>query len=191
MCKIYMISGYRNSGKDTLGNLIIELLGPFKRFAFADELKNLASKKSGFARKLADIREEKDKPRPEYAGKSIRDLGREVWLEIKKTNPTLFSEDISNKMKDELKKNPKMNFVITDFRYEFDYNKLVENFYRENIVTVRINRRGIEIPDEESEPEEHALKNFTFDITIDNNGTLEELWENFLYKIKTLSNSNI
>lgn len=177
---IIMISGFRGAGKDTLGSQIINKLENFTRYAFADELKDIASYRYGFDRELADIREEKDKPRPEYNSSSIRDLGRNVWLEIKETNPTKFSENIASKMKEDLKKNNKMNFVITDFRYQCDYNTLVKYFGKQDIITIRINRDGIEIPNEEKEPEEYALKNFNFNIYIQNRGTFEELWDNFI-----------
>ena len=35
------------------------------------------------------------------------------------------------------------------------------------------------IPDEKKEPEEHALKDFEFDINVKNDGTFEDLWQGF------------
>jgi hypothetical protein len=179
-----MISGFRGSGKDTLGSQIIMNWLNFKRYAFADKLKDIIAEKYGFDRDLADIRNEKDKPRDEYYGKSIRDLGREEWLKIKEGNPTMFSETVARNIKSDIEMDPDTNFVITDFRYEFDYDNLVKHFGEDGIRTVRISRNGIDLPDEQREPEEYALKGFPFDIHIANNGTYEQLWDTFCDKFK-------
>jgi dephospho-CoA kinase len=180
---IIMISGFRGSGKDTLGSLIIKHR-KFKRYGFADQLKDIASKKYNFDRKYADLREEKDKLRPEYNNQSIRDLVRKESQEIEKTNSKMLSEEVLNKMKEDIKNDPEINFVITDFRYKHDYEPLEEYFGKKSILTIKINRIGIEIPNEEKEPEEYALKHFEFDIYIQNDSSIEELWINFDKKIK-------
>jgi hypothetical protein len=186
MPQIIFNCGFINSGKDTLGQQIIKNWINYKRYSFADTLKDIAAERYGFDRILADIRNEKDKPRPEYDGQSIRDLGRKIWFEIKERNPTMLSEIVALKMKEDLKNDSAMNFVITDFRYEFDYDTIIKYFGKENTLTVRINRNGIQIPNEDKEPEEFALKNFKFDIYIDNNGTFEQLWENFVKSVNEL-----
>jgi hypothetical protein len=185
MPKFILNSGFKGSGKDTLGEQIKKKLVNFKRYAFADTLKDIAAERYGFDRKLADIHEEKDKPRPEYGGRSIRELGREVWLEIKEKNPTMLSEIVYLKIKEDLKNDNTMNFVITDFRYDFDYNTIVKYFGKESVLTVRINK-NVEPPNEEKEPEEYALKNFKFDVYVDNNGTFEQLWINFISSVDKL-----
>ena len=177
-----MISGFRGSGKDTLGNLIIKnkfnnLV--FERYASADQVKDIASKKYKFKREFADIPSEKDMARSEYNGQSIRDLVREECVLIKGAYSDKLAEIIVDKMLHRLEDNPNLNFVVTDFRFECAYNTFVKNFGKENITTVRVSRQGIEIPNETKEPEEYGLKDFIFDVYVDNNGTVEQLWNNF------------
>lgn len=179
MPKIILLSGFRGSGKDTLGQLIIDNMPHFERQAFADKLKDIIAEKYGFDRNLADIRAEKEMPRSEYGGLSIRELGRKEWLTIKETHPTLFSEGVGATMQRRWDKDPDTRFVVTDFRYRCDFETLVKLFGRDVILTVRIHRPGIQVPDRETEPEEYALEDFDFDLTLENDGTFEDLWRRF------------
>ena len=177
MVKILMLNGFHGSGKDTLGRLIREHKPNYMRFALADAVKDIAAERYQFDRKLADLPEEKDKPRKEHNNLSIRDMGRAIWMEIYAIDKTRITRKIAEMMASELAKNPNVKFVITDFRYDHDYYKFVEIFGRENIMTVKINRECIEKPNKFKEPEEYALENFKFDLEIDNNGSTEQLYQ--------------
>jgi hypothetical protein len=172
---LILISGFRGSGKDTLGGLIMKDLKHYKRFAFADELKIMVAEKYGFDVNLAHLRDEKDKPREEFNGLSIRDICRKEALVIETANPLAYSEIIINKIFDDTDK----NYVITDFRFECHYHHFVKFFGKDKIITVRVNRNSCQIPDLVKEPEEHYLDNFPFDIYVENNGTIREMYENF------------
>ena len=176
MVKIIMLNGFHGSGKDTAGQLIMEHHKNYKRYAFADIVKDIAAKRYGFSRELADMPSEKDKTREEHNGLSIRDMGRAIWMEIYATNKTMVTEIVAENMLKELEENPAVNFVITDFRYDHDYHKLVEIFGREAITTIKIIRDCVKLPDKIKEPEEYALENFVFDNIISNNGTYDELY---------------
>jgi len=176
MVKIIFLNGFHGSGKDTLGRLIINNNPNYVRVAFADTAKDMTAKKHGFQRQLADIPEEKDKARAEYGGQSIRDLCRAIWMEIYATNKTMITEIVIKEMIEKLTENPEINFVITDFRYDHDYYKIIETFGKECVLTVKITRDCVAKPNKDKEPEEYALEQFTFDKQIENNGTYDELY---------------
>lgn len=170
MVKIFMLYGFHGSGKDTLCRLIIEKYPNFKRYAFADTAKDIASKRYNFDRKLADIPEEKDKSRPEYNGQSIRDLVRKIFREIDTTDINMITNEIAKSIASDINTNHDTKFIITDYREKANYLKLVEIFGKNEITTIHITRDNLIIPDSIKEPEEHKLLkcNFSFDITINN-----------------------
>ena len=172
-----MLNGFHGSGKDTLGRLIIEKNPNYMRFALADTVKDIAAERYGFERKLADIPGEKDKPRKEHNNMSIRDMGRAIWMEIYSVDKTTVTRKIAEMMQIEIKKNPNVKFVITDFRYDHDFIKLCEIFGREHILTVKITRDCVQKPDRVKEPEEYALEHFKFDLNINNNESFDKLYE--------------
>jgi hypothetical protein len=51
--QVVLLAGWSNAGKDTLGNYLVANHG-FKRYAFADAVKDAAAKRYGFDRALAD-----------------------------------------------------------------------------------------------------------------------------------------
>jgi hypothetical protein len=65
-----------------------------------------------------------------------------------------------------------MNFVISDLRYRSEVEQLRQAFGK-NLITVRINRFDSV---NSTDPSERDLDNYKFDVTIDNVGTLEELY---------------
>ncbi len=170
---ILMLNGFHGSGKDTLYKLINNYDANYQRCSLADKAKDLASVKYKFDRKLADIHEEKDIPRQEYDGDSLRDIVRKEWMEIYKTDKTKITKIIVEEIKNKLKINPNFRFVVTDFRYDFDYNMLCDVFGKKSILTVKITREQAGKPDRIKEPEEYALEHFTFDLAINNDQTLD------------------
>jgi hypothetical protein len=74
---IVLLSGWSGSGKDTIGRLLTTHKG-FKRYAFADPVKDQAAKRYGFERGLADTPEGKETAVPAQnflmpAGRTVRD----------------------------------------------------------------------------------------------------------------------
>lgn len=65
--------------------------------------------------------------------------------------------------------------VITDWRFKHEYHKMNESFGDENIVTIRVERKGLNIIDDITE---HDLDDFLdFDFIIPNDGSLQDLEE--------------
>ena len=71
-------------------------------------------------------------------------------------------------------------FVISDLRYRSELQQLRDAFGKD-LVTVRVNRFDTV---ESNDPSERDLDNATFDVVLDNKGTIEE----FLNKVKELTN---
>jgi len=70
--------------------------------------------------------------------------------------------------------------VVSDWRFESEYNSVVRQVGKENVMTIRINRIDNINTDQESE---RNLDNFEFDYVVDNRGTLPEFY-NRLAQIK-------
>lgn len=63
--------------------------------------------------------------------------------------------------------------VVSDWRFKNEFYRMVEIFGRENVITVRVIRDGIQMI---YDPSEMDLDDFhEFDCFVYNNGTLEEL----------------
>lgn len=63
--------------------------------------------------------------------------------------------------------------VVSDWRFKNEFYRMVEIFGRENVITVRVIRDGIQMI---YDPSEMDLDDFQeFDCFVYNNGTLEEL----------------
>ena len=179
MVHILLLAGFHGSGKDTLGREIVKRHPSYRCIALSAYAKDIAAKRHGFNRAWADLYEEKDQPREEYGGKSIRDLVRSTWEALDREDPLM----TANMLVAEINRGrPSDGYIITDFRYQRDYWKLLSAFGRPTIKTVRIQRDCVLPPDRHQMPEEYALEAFPFDVIIDNpeSGTPEELYNSFI-----------
>src|SRR5215217_238417 len=168
---IILISGYLKSGKDTVGKYLSDVHG-YVRFAFADELKSEASALFHLDRASLDTQEGKD--RVIVIGsksKTVRSILIEHGRMRRRQNVDYWVEKVLEKMRGCNK------VVITDWRFPNEYSVLREYAY---IQTWRINR-WIQPPilDET----ETSLDNFSFDVNISNNGSLNDLTEKIAKKV--------
>lgn len=216
---IYLLSGWKRSGKDTAANYLIEK--GMERRAFADSLKDDVAKFLGIRRSDMDDNDFKEKAildRPVKAYDSFSKMTTEFlakefrtednrkpidvnWCDNKlfaTYNDGLVTENFplywtpraacifigsvgrayhSNHWVDRALKNVENynDYVVSDFRYVSEYNRVVELFGKENVCTVRINRFDTIDSTDDSE---RNLDNFTFDYIIDNKGTMEEYLNN-------------
>lgn len=162
MKTIILISGRSGSGKDTCSSLMVG----WKRYAFADHLKDLVSERYNVNRKLCDTQE--GKKSIVFSNKSLRDLLIEDGLVYKKDNSNFFIDILAEKIKNDSSD----HIVVTDFRFPNEYFTLKDKLSKENIKTLNINRNLCNYIDDSSET---SLDTFVFDYTIENNGTLQDL----------------
>lgn len=185
---IIFISGYLQSGKDTVGNFLVKKYD-FIRLAFADELKNEVSKLYNIDRLLMDTSNGKKQSIDVNIegvttvrdllichGKSRRDFDEKYW-----------ALKIVDKIHS-LSQNGHDKFVISDWRFYNEYQTIVEDPYIKSndgrVLTWRINRWDIPPSTDESEI---SLDKFNFDKIIDN----KQIQQQDLYeKIQCLMNEH-
>ncbi len=169
---IIALSGYAQSGKDTLGAFLVEDQG-FVRYAFADALKESVYRlnpivpdfDSEFMRYQDVI--ERDGPELAKTNPEIRRLlqvmGTEVGRQVLGDN--VWVDAVFN----QVKANGDQNVVITDARFpnEAEAVKANEGFI------VRIKRPGVEAIN--AHPSETALDEWGFDYAVINDGSQENL----------------
>lgn len=151
---VVLVSGYATSGKDTFSDMLIRRIPGAKKYPFARELKIIAAEHFGWDGK-------KD------------ERGRRLLINIGRTgreyNINLWVDKVIDKIKAEL---PALA-VVSDWRFKNEFYRMVEIFGRENVITVRVIRDGIQMI---YDPSEMDLDDFhEFDCFVYNNGTLEEL----------------
>jgi len=167
MKQILLLSGYARSGKDSVANLLEEEKG-YRRFAFADALKEMVASAMGFPVELFHSRQ-KDSLVP-GSSKTYRDFLLETARVERARDLDVFSRIVS---KDILAADTN-RVVITDWRY-----KREESFLRSffdpaayQIIRGRVVRPDIiPLPDET----EHDLDGEPMDVVIENNGSLASL----------------
>lgn len=173
MSTIIGLSGYATSGKDTVGQILVEDHG-FTRVAFADKLKALALKMNpllvvegpdGFhtferLAMIVELYEGIDNAKLEVTavreylqklGENVRnELGHDVWVEA------ALRGDLPERV------------VVTDCRYVNEASLIAVTGYN-----VRVERPGVGPAN--GHVSEHALDNFDFDYTCHNDGTIDDL----------------
>jgi len=158
------LSGYAQSGKDTIANILVEKHG-WKRLAFADKIKEflLATDKGGLLKTEVDtfgwdaVKQDPDiREALQILGVAAREVfGEYFWVD----------QVMAQVLKDGT------NYVITDVRFP---NEL-EAIRSAGGKVGRISRMGINAVNEHES--EHALSGAKFDFYIENDNDLKELEE--------------
>jgi len=159
---ILLISGYAQSGKDTVAASC-----KFRRLAFADELKRTCATAHNLNLELFFDNATKDTP---LIGRTEtpRDLVLAHARVARAQDLDVYSKQIVSK----IRSSQQQPVVISDWRYLREYEYIVSQFPDAHILRVRVVRDGI-VPS--SDPSEHDLDDAEMDAVIQNNGTLEEL----------------
>lgn len=148
------ISGKAQSGKDTIGNILVTKYG-FTRVASADALKRIARNIFGWDA----VKDDKGRKFLQDLAMAVRGYNQDYWI-----NLTL--QDIT---RNTVLNGKNMNFVVTDVRFLNEVEYLKKN----GASIIRVNRPGIQLLDHVSETE---LDNYTsFSFVVENNGTINEL----------------
>lgn len=180
------LTGYAQSGKDTVANILVEDYG-FTRIAFAD--------------KIRDLLFEMDPPVPMGYGLEAHVVGLRNYVEIygwdrAKQNPivrsmlqnlgvgarTVFGDN--HWIVEALKSiDREQNYVITDVRFKNEAEWLTDIY---NAEIWRVVRPGIEAVN--NHISEHDLDGYKADSVFDNDGTLEDLKRLVEFKMSRYDN---
>lgn len=162
------INGKISSGKDTAAELLQELFPEmnFQVKKFAGKLKQVASLLTGIEQSNFESQEFKKTYLGDEWGMTVRDLLQRLGTEAMRDGlhenvwvNALFSTY-----------NEQCNWIVTDVRFPNEYDAIKNH----GGLLIRITRPGTVIGTHISET---ALDDFTFDIEISNNGTIEDLRE--------------
>ena len=168
--KIILITGWSESGKDTIGKYLTTNHG-FIRFAFADEIKYVASQLYGFPRALADTQEGK-RSLVGYNTMTVRDtLIRIAAIDKERFGDTIYAENVAREI---VKESSDARIVITDLRYIYEYTTIRDQFRDSDLQIWKVVRPSqTESPVKDSS--ENAMNAFIYDVLIENT-TLENLY---------------
>lgn len=171
-----MLSGWCTSGKDLMADYLVKHKG-FRKFAMADELKQLVSKKYNIDYNLT-LTQDGKQSFVHTQDKTVRQLLiNESLLQKDMYGDDVFISYITNKINSI---DASTNIVISDFRYPNEYNymhKIMQNDScktSNKIITIRINR--YDNPPVKS-PSEIQLNDFNFDYTIENKKTISYFYD--------------
>jgi hypothetical protein len=175
---IVIVSGYSQSGKDTLGAHLVKTYG-FTRFAFADELKDdIAFEFPNISRSLLDTHQGKSKP---YFNPFVGELQTVRHLLIS-YGQYRRSQDVNywvNRVTAKLDRLDCDKVIITDWRFPNEFETLKKWSERHagwKVITVRIDRHP-ESPVNDPESE-NALDDFVLDHRIKNPIEIDDINNN-------------
>jgi hypothetical protein len=165
---IILVSGRAGSGKGEVAKFFCRYHN-FVEISFADALKEHAANKYNIDKNLFYSQE--GKKSVFMLDDKITNL-RQILIDeaalAKKE-----SEDIwVDKVLEKIEVSDDKNVIISDFRYPNEYTKLATYYHR--ISTIRVVRDGIDWINDDSE---RQLDYFVFDYTLNNRGSLADLYD--------------
>lgn len=187
--KLILLSGWSNSGKSTVAEILRERHGA-NFFAFADELKKIVADEAKFPFEWTQTQEGKQRLAPN--GKTVRELliqrGQEIRAE--KNDFGFFARQVAKQLL-ELPINDTTLYVVSDWRLVVELETLKQELPTAEIHTIRIQREGQETSPVEDSLTEHELDMFPFDYTLKNSGKNKDaLAENISLMLFSLSSRN-
>ena len=163
--KIILLSGWMQSGKDTVANILVSKYG-YKRYAFADVLKDQTSNVFNIPRDLMDTDEGK---KTVFHDKTVRMHLIDYGQACRAINPLCWVDPVCSSIQSETECD---KFVITDWRMPNEGDEIIRRFGSDNVVTCRVQRW-------QSPPlvnyTENALDDYPFDVCLLNLASLDDL----------------
>ncbi len=171
---VILVAGYIKSGKDTIGDYLCKKHG-FRRYAFADAIKDDVAQIHGFDRSLLDTHEGKDMiyykgylHRPSFWMRFLRYIGlaqsvRDLLIECAENMRRVDINYWVNKVISKIDNDGSSKVVVTDWRFPTEYSRFTETNYL--IDTWRVSRPDI-LPT--NCPTERSLDGFRTSITVHN-----------------------
>ena len=128
--KIILLTGWSEAGKDTVADILVKQ-HEFKKYAFADPLKDLCATLYGFPREMANTTEgKKTKWQVGYKTKTIRELLLETALQDRaRFGDDIYCMDILTKLQIERRRSEALNFLTTLREEEEAFSKEVFEKY--------------------------------------------------------------
>lgn len=177
---IIMLSGWAGSGKDTAANILIEEMG-FRRYAFADMIKEVCSRQYNIPREYFYDVELKDEPldaslitnAPNILSNAKplttpRDLLIAYGAKARAEDASVFVRNTVTA----IQADGHERIVITDWRFPNEFKYMRDAFFASHVMPVRIRRPGI-VPTED--PSERSLDDMIMEELVDNDGSIEDL----------------
>lgn len=184
---IYLVSGKKTSGKDTVANYISKkTLYPI--YCFAQPIKEAISEIFGVSsyyfnqenkeKKLIRIHKPSNRSSfdehqidlEKYTSFSVRSIMQDMGQYFRNN----YDKNIwINLLIQKIKKDKVNNFIISDVRYKNEIEKIKETF--KDVITIRINRPNTKHNKYSNHISETDLDEHLFDYTLNNTGTLEDL----------------
>lgn len=173
---IFGIHGKKQTGKDTIAKYLVENYG-FKRYAFADELKRhvyilnpIVVLDDGYThiryRTLVDsVGLDEAKETCKEVRRLLQIYGTEVVRDCVEQNFWV------NFVFSKIEENKNQSAVISDLRFPNELDKAIKS----KAVTIKVKSNRIKYNDKHAS--EQDLPDYHFDHIIQNDGTLEELYE--------------
>lgn len=164
------LSGYAQSGKDTVAKFLVEQRG-FERIAFADPIRNLLwdmnpMLKDGFYLQGVVNAYGWDVAKTRFP--EVRRLLQELGVAARKhIDSEVWITTALQKMSGD------GNYVVTDVRFQNEAEALRSPFRKGNAQIWRVERNGVKAVNDHVS--EHDLDNWDFDAYIHNNSTIEDL----------------
>jgi len=178
--KIIGITGYKRSGKDTVGDYIVKNYN-YQRLAFADPIKMLC--KHVFAFTNEQLETDRKEDIDEYWKHSPRELLQKIGTELFRERLPQICEHIEsniwiNSLKYKImlsyEENPQNNkFIVTDVRFPNE-----EQFIKEmNGILIKVNRNELKHNDNEHKHKsEQYIEKIEADYIVNNDDTIGELY---------------
>jgi hypothetical protein len=178
---IILLRGFSNSGKDFVGNIIINQYG-YKQFSFADSLKKIVSEKYNIPLELFYSQEGKKMiyNNNNYNNITYRQLLIDEALRLKETDPDIFAKHCSNSISN----NSMKRIIITDWRFNNELDVLKQKFPNAKIIPVHVIRTN-QIKSPIDDISEYHLMDRKDDITIINNMD-NSIYDNIYYFISKI-----
>ena len=169
------ISGYKGSGKDSLGEILTKTFG-WKKMSFAQPIKDLAHTTFGIDKAILSgtdgERELRELPLPDWFNLSSREILQKVGMAFREN----LNKDIWVRILENQYKNCKEHVVITDVRFPNEVEMINNHGFVCCVKRPDFNGDGHE--------SEHALDGHAFSYAFNNDGTKEALQSKFYNFLK-------
>lgn len=181
MGSVYLLNGLAGAGKDQTAKYLVEQYG-FKRYAFADKIREalyilnplIQENETNVSYRLKTLVDEYgwDQVKREWneARYLLQTLGTEVGRE--QWGENFWANQVIEQMEAEMDSVDK--WVITDWRFQNEADAILDSNLPDDLIVYSVNiiRPGVEQMEHKSETQK-----LEFDILLNNDGTLEDLYK--------------
>lgn len=180
MSLIVGIHAQAGAGKDAAAEALTRT-GNFKRFGFADPIKEALEVMYGWTELDWEDREWRERPSPFCGGKSPRILAQTLGTEWGRdlVSPHIWVNIMATRRAELLSRAPNLHIVIADVRFENEAWWIKNN----QGIMIELTRSGTEAVGIEGHRSEDGLPLDLIDFVINNSGTKEELQDTVLMRV--------